>query len=98
MKAWVITTRADRSVIEAGVTMTEEVLVPNARQQAGYRGYVGLYDLDREIGLAITLWDDEESERESDRALEATLTELAPRFNAEVEVSTYDVAIVDTVG
>lgn len=97
MKARVILTRGEPSLVEAGVELTRSVLVPAARQHPGYRGYVGLYDAERGIGMAVTLWADEQAEHDSDDAMRASREQFAQAYGAEVTVENYDVAVVDHV-
>ncbi len=97
MKARVIVTEADRTLLEAGAQLTRDVLVPAARQQPGYRGYVAIYDPDRGIGLAVTLWQDEQAEQDSDDALCPSREQFAEQYGVHVTVQKYDVAAVDIV-
>ncbi|CAN5648841.1 hypothetical protein BH20ACT23_BH20ACT23_11310 [soil metagenome] len=97
MRARVILTAASPEVVEAGVQLTEDVLVPNARQQAGYRGYIALYDVERGVGTAITLWEDEATEKASDEELRPGREQFAAAFGAEVRVEKYDVGVAEFV-
>lgn len=95
MRARVIITTASKEVVEGAVQVTREMLVPNARQQEGYRGYIGIYDADRGVGSAITLWEDERTEMASDAALAPAREQFAAMFEAEVRVEKYDVAVAE---
>ncbi|HVE62945.1 MAG TPA: hypothetical protein VNB94_03995 [Mycobacteriales bacterium] len=97
MKARVILTRGERSLVEAGVELTKSVLVPAARRHPGYRGYVALYDAERGFGMAVTLWEDEHAEQDSDDAMRESREQFAQAYGAEVTVEKYDVAVVDYV-
>ena len=97
MKARVIITTASPDVVEGGIQLTRDVLVPNARQQEGYRGYIGLYDAERGVGTAITLWEDEGAEEASDEALRPAREQFAAMFEADVRVEKYDVAVAEVV-
>lgn len=95
MRARVIETKASPEVVEAGIQVTKDVLVPNARAQEGFRGYIALYDSAAGIGFAVTLWEDERTEMASDEAARPGREQLAASFGAEVAVKKYDVAVVE---
>lgn len=95
MKARVIVTAASPELVEGAIQLTREVLVPNARQQDGYRGYIGIYDVERGVGSAITLWEDERTEQASDEALRPAREQFAAAFGADVRVEKYDVAVAE---
>jgi len=95
MKARIIMTRADRSLLEAGADYTRTVLVPAAREHEGYRGYVALYDAERGLGMAVTLWADERTEILSDDAIKEAREQAARDFGVEQWVEKYDVVIAD---
>ncbi len=97
MRARVITTKASSDIVEAGVQLTRDVLVPNARQYEGYRGYVAIHDAARGVGIAVTLWEDEASEEASDEAIRPSREQMAEQFGAEVVVDKYDVAIAEVI-
>lgn len=97
MKARVIFTQGERSLVEAGVDLTKNVLVPAARQHAGYRGYVALYDAERGLGMSVTLWEDEQTEQQSDDAMCESREQFAQAYGAEITVEKYDVAVADYV-
>ena len=97
MRARVLRTTASPEVVAAGVELTRDVLVPTARAQPGYRGYIAIYDAERGEGLAVTLWEDDETERASDQAARVGREQLAAAFGATVTVEKYDVAIADFV-
>lgn len=98
MRARVIITTASKEVVEGAIQLTREVLVPNARNQDGYRGYIGIYDAERGVGSAITLWEDERTELASDEALAPAREQFASMFEAEVRVEKYDVAVAELEG
>lgn len=97
MKARVILTKADAALVEAGAEYTRSVLVPAAREHEGYRGYIGLYDSLRGFGMAVTLWEDERTERLSDEAIRESREQAARDFGVEQWVEKYDVAVADFV-
>lgn len=95
MKARIIYTRAEPSLVQAGVDYTRAVLVPAAREHEGYRGYIALYDEDRGIGMAVTLWEDERTEQLSDDAIRPAREQAARDFGVEQWVEKYDVGIAE---
>lgn len=97
MKARVIHTRADASLLEAGAEYTRTVLVPAAREHEGYRGYIAIYDTARGVAMAVTLWEDERTEQLSDDAIRESREQAARDFGVEQWVEKYDVAIANFV-
>lgn len=97
MKARIIYTRADPSLVRAGAEYTRTVLVPAAREHQGYRGYIALYDETRGLGMAVTLWEDERTERLSDDAIRPAREQAARDFDVEQWVEKYEVATADFV-
>lgn len=97
MRARVIFSTASPEVVERGAQLTRDVLVANARLQPGYRGYIALYDADRGVGTAVTLWQDEATEEASDEALRPAREQFAAAFGADVRVEKYDVAVAELV-
>ena len=95
MRARLIRTEASPDVLEAGIQMTKDVLVPAARAREGFRGYIGLLDVERGVGLAVTLWKDDQTELASDEASRAAREQLAESFGAKVSVEKYDVPIAE---
>lgn len=96
MKARIIYTKADPSLVQAGVDYTRTVLVPAAREHEGYRGYIALYDEARGLGMAVTLWEDERTEQLSDDAIRPSREQAARDFGVEQWIEKYDVAISDS--
>ena len=97
MRARVIITKASPEVVQGAIDLTRDVLVPNARQQEGYRGYIAVYDTERGVGQAITLWEDEATEMASDEALKPAREQFAAAFDAELRVEKWDVAVAEVV-
>ena len=95
MRARLITTKASPEVVEAGIQLTKDVLVPAARQQEGFRGYIGIYDAPSGTGMALTLWEDERTEEASDEALRPNREQFAEAFGADMRVDKYDVAVAE---
>ena len=95
MRARLIRTEASPEVLEAGIQITRDVLVPAAREREGFRGYIGLFDAERGVGLAVTLWEDDQTEQASDQASSALREQIAESVGAKVSVEKYDVAIME---
>lgn len=95
MKARIIMTRADASLLEAGTAYTRDVLVPAAREHEGYRGYLAMYDAERGVGMAVTLWQDARTEQLSDDAIRESREQAARDFGIEQWVEKYDVVVAD---
>ena len=56
---------------EAAERLTREEFIPRTRELQGYAGYLSLYDADAERAVSIVLFDDEDSLRGGDQALDA---------------------------
>lgn len=95
MRARVITSKADPALTDQWVELTRDVLVAASKEQAGYRGYVALYQREEGRAVAITLWEDDRSERASDASSAPSRNAFAAAVGAELSVDVYDVAIVD---
>lgn len=95
MRARLIRTEASPEVMEAGIQITRDVLVPAAREREGFRGYIALFDSESGIGLAVTLWDDDQTEQASDDASRPLREQIAESVGAHVSVEKYDVAVIE---
>lgn len=84
--------QADPAKLEEGIANINEIVIPRARELAGFQG--GYWLADRAAGkvLGITLFDSEENVRQSDEAAakirEAAGTSIGVNFTA---VETYEV-------
>jgi hypothetical protein len=96
VRARVIVTNAPASALETGIQLTKDVLVPAARDQDGYRGYVAIYDEETGRSLAITLWENRATERASDEKASSSREEEAKALGAKIlSVDKYDVAVAE---
>ena len=81
---------------DEGLRIIREQLLPWTRESTGFRGMVGLSNPERTSALVISLWEDEESLRGSERAgeelgsLTASLTGANRRSLADYEVTLYE--------
>lgn len=98
MRARVIRVKGAAELTEAWVQVTRDALVPAARSQDGYRGYVAIYDPEAGVGIAVTLWDGEESEQHSDDAARAQREDLARAAGASTRVEKFSVAFAEVLG
>lgn len=99
MIARVIWTKAAPELSDTWVEVTREILVPASRSQEGYRGYIGIIDRGSGVAMAVTLWEDENTERKSDEVARGPREQMAREAGAEVRVDRYEVAafnIADT--
>ncbi len=95
MRARVITSKADPALTDQWVELTRDVLVAASQSQEGYRGYVALYQREEGRAMAVTLWEDESSERASGEASAPSRHAFAEAAGAEMSVDVYEVAIID---
>ncbi len=95
MRARVITSKADPDLTDQWVQLTRDVLVAASKAQEGYRGYVALYQREEGRAMAVTLWEDEGSERASDAVSAPSRSAFADAVGAEVSVDVYEVAVAD---
>ncbi len=97
MLARAIWAKGSPELIDLWTQTTKEALIPAARDQDGYRGYVAIFDRDAGITMAVTLWEDEDAERRSDEAARQTREEMAKAVGAELRVNRYEVAAAEVV-
>ncbi len=95
MLARVIWAKASPYLIDTWAETTKEGLIPAARSQEGYCGYVAIFDRANGVTMAMTLWKDEATERRSNEAARPTREEMARAVGAELRVDTYEVAAAE---
>jgi hypothetical protein len=95
MKARVISSKADPGLTDQWIQLTRDVLIPAAKQRAGYAGYLAFYERESGTALAVTLWADEETEKASDAASAPSRQAFADSVGAEIRVDHFDVAALD---
>jgi hypothetical protein len=95
MRARVVSTKADPSLTDQWAQLTRDVLIPAAKGRDGYAGYVAFYQRESGTTVAVTLWEDEETEKASDLASAPSRQAFADSVGAEIRVDYYDVAVVD---
>ena len=95
MRARVITTKADPSLMDQWIETTRSLLVETSKAREGYAGYIAFYDRESGEAVAVTLWDDERAEAASDEASAPSRQAFADAVGAELRVDRYDVAVVD---
>ena len=97
MLARVIWAKGSPDLSDMWVKLVNETLIPAARTQDGYRGYIAIYDPDRGLTMAVTLWRDAETESASDLAARVGREEMARAVGAEIRVERYEVAAAEVV-
>ncbi len=81
---------------DEGVGIIRDQLLPWTRESTGFRGLIGLSNHERTTALVITLWDDEEAFRASERAgdelgkLTASVTGAMRRSLDDFEVTLFE--------
>ena len=82
--------------IDEAVGVLRDSLLPDARQQRGYKGYLLLGDRATGKGISITLWETESDREASDQPSEyyrEVMARVTPFFTAQPVVEYYDVNI-----
>ena len=83
MHARVSTVEADGPFDEAAIGAMRRDVVPRVRRIPGNLGIVMLHDLERGLGMSITLWEDEDALRASDRIGVALREEATQQTSAQ---------------
>ena len=82
--------------LDEGEQMYRESILPEARQQAGFKGAMALVDRSSGKAISITLWQTEANAQDSGASSsygQAQLAKVASLFAAVPVVETYEVAI-----
>lgn len=95
MLARMIWAKASPDLIDTWAETTKEALIPAARTQEGYCGYVAIFDRASGVAMALTLWNDEATERRSDEGARETREFMARAVGAELRVDKYEVAAAE---
>jgi len=81
---------------DEGVQIYRESVLPEARQQRGFKGALGLIDRSTGKGMSITLWETEADAQVSGTNtpyLQEQLAKVASLFAAAPVVETYEVTV-----
>jgi quinol monooxygenase YgiN len=82
--------------IDEAVSLLRDSLVPAARQQKGFKGYLLLGDRAVGKGISISMWETESDRAASDQPSEyyrEVTARIAPFFTAQPVVENYEVNI-----
>jgi hypothetical protein len=81
-----------------GLEIVRDELLPWAAESSGFRGLIGLTNLEHDCTLVVTLWADEESLNASSGAADR-LSRLASEFSGATRRSldSYEVTLFDVV-
>jgi quinol monooxygenase YgiN len=71
--------------------LTEEMIIPSYRKEAGFRGYLLLTAPDGTRAMAITLWDTEADMEASAHVAQAMIPQLRGILSAPPSTETYEV-------
>lgn len=81
---------------DEGIQLYRESILPEARQQRGFKGAMGLVDRSTGKAISITLWETEADAQVSGTGsayLQAQLAKFASLLAAAPVVETYEVAV-----
>jgi hypothetical protein len=83
-------------LVDEATSTSQEKILPRARQMAGWRGFISLADRSTGEVVLITLWDGEQSMRESEEQADKLRSESAKAGQGRVRsVERYEVAMAD---
>jgi hypothetical protein len=93
MFARLTTVQGSPDRVDEGIQLTEQRVIPMAKAQAGFRG--GYWAVDRSTGkaIALTVWESQQAERDSDAAFaQGVRDEVARELAGQiVSVETFEV-------
>jgi len=96
MYARMITVQYQPGKIDEGVQIYREAVLPEARQQSGFKGAMALVDRSTDKTISITLWQTEADTRASGTSsayLQAQLAKISALFAAAPSIETYEVVV-----
>ena len=97
MYARMTRSRVDLDTVDEAVGIVESSILPAAREQPGYRGYVHLVDRATGEGVSLTLWASEEDMRagETGSYYRDQIAKVRALLAEEPDVRGYEVAVHD---
>ena len=91
MYARVNETQWNPEMVEEGIRLTEETIIPAYQEHPGFRGYFLLTEPGGEGAMAITMWDTEENMESSASIARSMIGELKGILRAPPETRHYEV-------
>jgi heme-degrading monooxygenase HmoA len=97
MHARMTRSRVAPTIVDDAVRILESSILPAAREQPGYRGYLHLVDRATGDGVSITLWasDDEMRAGETGSYFREQISKVRSLLTGEPDVRGYEVAVHD---
>ena len=99
MYARVVIGQYQPGTVDEGFQILRESILPETRQQPGFKGILGLEDRSTDKAMAISLWQteaDAQASGASSNYLQAQLAKVASLFAAAPVIETYEVGIQET--
>ena len=96
MHARVVTIQFQPGKVDEGTQIYRESVLPEARQQRGFKGIIALLDRSTDKFISISLWQTEADAQVSGASssyLQAQLAKAASLFAAAPVIETYEVAV-----
>ena len=100
MHALMTRSRVEPADVDAAVRIVESSLLPAAREQPGYRGYIHLVDRATGERVHISLWASEDDLRalHTGPHLRNQISKVRPLLTGEPEVRDFEVVVRDECG
>ena len=96
MHARVSTAQYQLDKLDEGIQIYRESVLPEMRQQSGFKGVMALVDRSTGKAISLSLWETETDARASgvgSAYMQENLAKLAPLFAAAPVIETYEVAV-----
>ena len=96
MHARVVTIQYQPGKVDEAIQILRESVLPETRQQKGFKGVMGLADRSTDKAMAITLWQTEADAQASGMSssyLQAQLAKIASLSAAAPVIETYEVVL-----
>jgi heme-degrading monooxygenase HmoA len=96
MHARVVTAQYQSGKLDEGIQLYRESVLPEARQQRGFKGALALVDRSTDKAISITLWQTEADAQASGTSspyLQAQLAKIASLLAGAPGVETYEVTV-----
>src|SRR3989442_10619613 len=96
MHARAVTVQFQPGKVDEGTQIYRESILPETRQQVGFRGVMALLDRSTDKAIAITLWETEADARASGEGsayMQAQIAKVASLSAAAPVIETYEVIV-----